>query len=111
VKTTDELGPQIAIYRERPFQRRDLLVLFLPLGLAVLVPLGYGLYRAWYAYTQYVRRRSLEPPWYLFLASQASGPAIHLLYPLVRRLNARFINSACAGLIVQPLCAGSNRHY
>jgi hypothetical protein len=67
VKTGSELGPQIALYRERPFQQRYLLVLFFLLGLAVLVPLGYGLYRAWHAYAHFgiAAASSWSRPWYL----------------------------------------------
>jgi hypothetical protein len=46
-------GPLITRSYGRPLRWRDILLVFFPATLAVFAPLGYGIYRASYAYTQF----------------------------------------------------------
>jgi hypothetical protein len=67
VNPSSELGPQIALYRQRPLQARDLFSLTIPGGFLVLGPLAYGAYRATSAYTRYgpAAAESWARPWYI----------------------------------------------
>ncbi len=85
-KRTKNLGTQIAVYRCRPFGGIGFKLLLLWGGLSVLAPLGYGFYRAMYAYTKYgpVAARFWSRPWYL-LAGVALLLFIILLGQRLRR--------------------------
>jgi hypothetical protein len=48
-----ELGSPIARYSLQELRWRDLLRVFIPLTLAVLTPVGYGLWRTYYGYTHF----------------------------------------------------------
>lgn len=63
----NELGPQLAIYRARPFGGWDLLTIIFTGSLLVLAPLAYGIYRAYYAYTHHGPTLAAQwgPPWFL----------------------------------------------
>jgi hypothetical protein len=67
VNQFSELGPQIAVFRQRPLQARDLFSLYLPGGFLVLGPLAYGAYRANFAYTHFgpAAAESWARPWYI----------------------------------------------
>lgn len=59
-------GPVIAAFRGRQINGRDWLTLFLPGILAVLAPAGYGLWKAYQAYTRYgpAAADQWSRPWY-----------------------------------------------
>jgi hypothetical protein len=67
------LGPLLAHYYSRKLTARDVLLLFTPGIAACLAPLGYGLWRAEYAYTRYgpVAAEYWSRPWY-YLAIAAA---------------------------------------
>lgn len=60
------LGPLLARYHSRQLAARDVLFLFIPGIAACLAPLGYGLWRAEYAYSSYgpVAAEYWSRPWY-----------------------------------------------
>jgi hypothetical protein len=80
-----ELGPLLTKSQGRPVRWRDLFLVFLPGTLGVLAPLGYGFYRAIYAYARFGPSAAVawSRSWYL-LASFSSlvllGLALHRLY-------------------------------
>lgn len=90
-KRSKSLGSQIAIYRCRPFQGRGFKLFLLWGALSVLAPLGYGFYRAQYAYAKYgpVAARFWSRPWYL-LAGAALLILLILLWLRWRRAR-RFV--------------------
>jgi len=51
--TQKKIGAIVAIYRDRPLRWRDILLTFIPGGLAVLTPVAYGLLRQRYAQAYY----------------------------------------------------------
>jgi hypothetical protein len=67
VNPSSELGPQLALYRQRPLQARDLFSLFIPGGFLVLGPLAYGAYKASFAYTNFgpAAAEAWARPWYI----------------------------------------------
>jgi hypothetical protein len=83
-----ELGPELAVYRARAFGARELFTLFIPGVLLVFVPLGYGIYRAYTAYTRFgpaVAER-WSRPWYLLALAAL---VVFLLLILLRLRLAR----------------------
>jgi hypothetical protein len=80
------LGQVIAVYRDRPLTRRDLLLFFLPLALAVLTPWAYGVFRTYYAQANYgpVAARTWGSPWF-GLAALALIPLLLLALIRIRR--------------------------
>lgn len=80
-----DLGPPLSVYQGRPLRWQDLFFVFIPAALAVLVPLGYGIWRANYGYVHFgpVAARAWGDSW-LLLASLATlallGLALHRLY-------------------------------
>lgn len=77
------LGSITKIHHTQPLRWRDLLTTFIPLGLLVLSPLGYGLWRFYYGYTHFgtAAAASWGLPWYLL---SAFGVIPYLLYTLRR---------------------------
>jgi hypothetical protein len=62
------IGRLVSIHRGLPLQWSELLLVFLPASLVVIAPLGYGLWRAWYAYTNFgpAAASAWARPWYIF---------------------------------------------
>lgn len=62
------LGRPLSIHRGLPLQWSELLFIFFPASLLVIAPLTYGLWRAWYAYTNFgpAAAGAWARPWYLF---------------------------------------------
>ncbi len=76
------LGSIIALYHAQPLRWRDLLITFIPLGLLVLSPLGYGVWRSYYGYTRFgVAAANWGLPWYIL---SAVGSIPYLLYTFQR---------------------------
>ncbi len=69
----DRLGPLQARYYSRRFSARDVLFLLIPGIAACLAPIGYGLWRAEYAYTRYgpVAAEYWSRSWYYLGVSAA----------------------------------------
>lgn len=81
------LGPLITRSYGRPLRWRDLFLVFVPATLAVFAPLGYGIYRASYAYTQF--GPSAAEAWSRsWLSLAAFATLILLLLALYRLLSA-----------------------
>ncbi|MBS1250598.1 MAG: hypothetical protein MAG431_02192 [Chloroflexi bacterium] len=80
------LGPLIKVYQAQPLRWRDLLTTFLPLGLVVLSPVGYGLWRAYYGYTHYgvAAGERWGRPWFLLSAAAALPLLVYALHRLRR---------------------------
>jgi len=59
------LGPLIAKYKDRQFSWIDLFTLFIPGFFAIAIPGGYGLYLAYYAYTNFGKAAAIDwsTPW------------------------------------------------
>ena len=87
---SQNLGPMVAIYRDRPLLWRDLFALFVPALLAVLLPLLYGFMRNLYARANYglLAARAWSRPWYA-LALIAAVPLLLLALRRVRRAHRR----------------------
>jgi hypothetical protein len=68
-----DLGPMLSLSQGRPLRWRDLFLVFIPGAIAALAPLGYGIWRANYAYTHFgpVAARAWSGSW-LLLSSLAS---------------------------------------
>jgi hypothetical protein len=68
-------GRRLAVYRGNPLRWSDLLLVFFPASLLVILPLAYGLYRAWIAYTRFgpAAAGAWARPWYM-LATLALIP-------------------------------------
>lgn len=79
-----ELGPLLTKSQGRPLRWRDLFLVFLPGTLGVLAPLGYGFYRAIYAYSRFGPSAAVawSRPWYLL----ASFSSLVLLWLALHRL-------------------------
>ena len=60
-------GPLVAIFRDRPLRWRDIILTFIPGGLAVLTPLTYGVLRKRYALAYFgpVAADAWSQPWFL----------------------------------------------
>lgn len=80
------LGPQVAIYRSRPFSRRSYQVELLIGALAVLAPLAYGYSRQQYGYARYgpVAAQFWSRPWYLLAGLAFLVFVLLLLLGLIR---------------------------
>jgi hypothetical protein len=91
MKAETNLGPMLSVYQGRPLRWRDLFFVFIPGALAALAPLGYGIWRANYAYAHFgpSAARAWSASW-LLLAGFAS---LALLFLGLYRLYAshRFI--------------------
>ena len=87
-KKNTRVGSPIATFHVQPLRWRDLLTTFLPLTLLVIAPLGYGLWRFLYGYTNYgpVAAWTWGIPWFLAAAVLL---LILLLYALRRLLRSR----------------------
>ncbi|MEA2008550.1 MAG: DUF6585 family protein [Chloroflexota bacterium] len=77
------LGSLTTLHHAQPLRWRDLLTTFIPLGLLVLSPLGYGLWRSYYGYTHFgvAAAASWGLPWYIL---SAVGSIPYLLYTFRR---------------------------
>lgn len=66
--TQTSLGTLVATYRDRPLRWGDILLTFIPGGLAVLTPLMYGLLRKRYAQAYYgpIAAEIWSKPWFLW---------------------------------------------
>lgn len=64
------LGPLIAKYKDRQFSWIDLFTLFIPGFLAFAVPGGYGIYMAYYAFSNYGKAAAIDwsTPWLVISA-------------------------------------------
>ncbi len=80
------LGPQVADYRSRPFSGRSYRAALVLGVLAVLAPLGYGIYRAQYAASNYgpAAVQVWSRPWYLLSGVAFLVLCIVVLLGLVR---------------------------
>ncbi|HZD56152.1 MAG TPA: DUF6585 family protein [Anaerolineales bacterium] len=80
-----DIGPPLSVYQGRPLRWQDLFFVFIPATLAVLAPLGYGIWRAIYGYVHFgpIAARAWSDSW-LLLASLATlallGLALYRLY-------------------------------
>jgi len=83
------LQSPIAVYRFRPFQRRDIFTLIFPGILSVMTPLIYGYQRANYAYTQFgpVAAGNWSRPWY---ALALFALLVFLFLSLFRLIQVRY---------------------
>jgi hypothetical protein len=81
-----DIGPLVSIFQGRPVRWRDLFFVFIPGALAALAPLGYGIWRANYAYAHFgpIAARAWSDSW-LVLASLAT---LALLFLALYRLYA-----------------------
>lgn len=79
-----DLGPQITSLQVQPFRWRDLFLVFGPLVLLVLAPVGYGLFRTYYGYTNFgpAAARAWGRSWFWL----AAGLLLLLLFYALRRL-------------------------
>lgn len=96
-----DLGPLIARYPVQPLRWQDLFLTFLPLIVVVLAPLGYGLWRTYYGYTNFgpAAARFWGRPWFL-----TSGFLVLFLlgYSLRRLIRAHcWVEVHPQGLLVQ----------
>lgn len=73
VRRSGRYGPILAVYRSRQLSARDILFLFLPGVAGILAPLGYGLWRADFAYPRYgpVAAVHWSRPWYILAIAAA----------------------------------------
>ena len=86
LSNSHQLGPLVAVYRDRLLGWRDFFLFFLPASLAVLTPLGYGFWRGWYAQTRFgpALAENWQWPWFAL-----SGLAlIPLLWLALRRVRS-----------------------
>ncbi len=83
-KKTIPLGQLTTVHHAQALRWRDLLSTFIPLGLVVLSPLGYGVWRSYYGYTHFglAAAESWGRPWFLVSAIVA----LPLLLYALRRL-------------------------
>ena len=87
-KKTSRTSTPIAVFHVQRLRWRDLLTTFLPLTLLVIAPLGYGLWRFFYGYTNY----GPVAAWHwglLWFLTAGVLVLILLLYTLRRLLRAR----------------------
>jgi hypothetical protein len=100
-KIPNKLGPIVAVYRDRPLRWRDLFTTFIPAGIAVLTPVGYGIWRTYYGYIHYgiAAAQAWGPPWFK-LATVALIPLLILAIIRVRRAH-RVIIVFKDGLYIQ----------
>ena len=91
-QTETDLGPMLSVYQGRPLRWRDLFLIFIPGALATLAPLGYGIWRANYAYAHF--GPSAAPAWSGWWLLLAGIAALALLFLGLYRLYAsyRFIS-------------------
>lgn len=84
-----DLGPLIADLQVQPFRWRDLFLVFGPLFMLVLTPVGYGLWRTYYGYTNFgpAAARSWGRSWFWLAAGLL---ILLLLYALRRLMRARY---------------------
>ena len=80
------LGSLIAVYQAQALHWRDLLTTFLPLGALTLAPLGYGVWRSYYGYTNFgvVAAEHWGRPWY-FLSAVMALPLLFYSLSRLRR--------------------------
>jgi hypothetical protein len=89
-KTTKrDLGPRITELQVQPFRWRDLFLVFGPLLLLVLAPIGYGIWRTYYGYTNFgpAAARSWGRSWFWLAAALL---LLLLFYALRRVLRAHY---------------------
>jgi len=106
--TQKQLGRLIARYPVQPLRWRHLLTTFLPLILLVVAPVGYGLWRTYYGYTNFgpAAARFWGRQWFL-----AGGMLVLLLlfYALRRLYRAHYWAEIRTGGLFLHLASGKKR--